>query len=652
MKSLCITGADPVQIEALAELLRQSGMEAAKPVHRDGSIDFSTWHQQVIASAHEESPEWQAVEHPGRLWEQLAGELFLANMKSKLWGWADRHSIWLLDFWAAFEPRLNFVLVSTSPERLLATEIAAGQAESDIDRLIADWQAWHTELLRFYHRHPKRCLLVDAEDALAHPREFVSHCNAHWKTALHPELAVSAASTQDLLAIHIAKAVCRDYPQTAGLQGELTATIVPFGQVGQANAIQPDSLVTAYRQLHDNIDRLQQAKEQTAADLHITQEKLAAVRQENKRLMADNTEAANRVTTQELDAAQAKLNEAEQENELLLLQLHQVQEELEHYFLQHQDIQHKLKETEARWQRMLQNHPDYLDYAGIEATRTQDGIRWRISDLEAAGRTLPQLEFVTDIEQDCLVYRINRTHYPFVRWPLASVDQLLEITLVGNESNKIQRVESLLNLAASDWNLLQALNRLLSQVIANPARLKTAGELPLAETAAALETLEGLMAKLPALLRYDTANLKREQVNNDYEHLWIRLDNLSLGTLHWPHFEFRISCANVRPQKFGTHPKLEFPAESGQAPFEAWFEESTDDFGAKLELRFALPNAMDGAVWQQLAERDRTLIKQLLNRLPSILANLKQSGTQIKRPWQDWTTMAREAERILTDQTQ
>lgn len=152
------------------------------------------------------------------------------------------------------------------------------------------------------------------------------------------------------------------------------------------------------------------------------------------------------------------------------------------------------------------------------------------------------------------------------------------------------------------------------------------------------------------MLRYDSVSLKSEQVNPDYEHLWLRLGNLSYAGLRWPEFEFRLSCASVSPKKFGTHPKLEFPAVTGLAPFETWFEESYDDFGAKLELRFALPNGMDLGVWQQVSNRDRRFLHLLAYRLPSMLATLEHAGTHIKRQWKDWLKLAEAIRQILATQ--
>ena len=112
-------------------------------------------------------------------------------------------------------------------------------------------------------------------------------------------------------------------------------------------------------------------------------------------------------------------------------------------------------------------------------------------------------------------------------------------------------------------------------------------------------------------------------------------------------FEFRLSAANVGPKRFGTHPKLEFPEHVGQAPFANWFDESYDDFGAKLELRFALPDAMDITIWGRLAAPDQAFLLAVVRQLPGMLATLQHAGTKLKRAWGDWILMANEVQRVV-----
>ena len=231
------------------------------------------------------------------------------------------------------------------------------------------------------------------------------------------------------------------------------------------------------------------------------------------------------------------------------------------------------------------------------------------------GRSLPELEFETTV-----------------------TDGVASIALGG---------QTLPDLGTRDWDLLQALIPLLDRTLATPAALQLPEGFNPQELQDGLAQLGTVIQQLPPTLRLDQVKLQREQVNPDYEHLWLHFENLTFNGKRWPEFEFRLSCANVRPKHFGMYPKLEFPQHTGQAPFEAWFEEAYDDFGAKLELRFALPDAMDLAVWQRLSESDHAFIFALISRLPTLFDRLQSTGTNLKRPWADWLAMAQEVQRIL-----
>ncbi|KAA1174678.1 hypothetical protein FWJ25_04620 [Marinobacter salinexigens] len=151
-------------------------------------------------------------------------------------------------------------------------------------------------------------------------------------------------------------------------------------------------------------------------------------------------------------------------------------------------------------------------------------------------------------------------------------------------------------------------------------------------------------------LSYDAVELRNVQVNPDYEHLWFSLRNPAFDGRKSTHWQFRLSCAGVRPDVFGKHPKLEFPKQSDQL-LESWFLESEDDFGKKLELRFALPEAMDKAIWKKLEKRDRALMSALVQKLPDILAQGRKQRPKLSRDWRQWDSLAKDIQRIYEMKT-
>lgn len=341
--------------------------------------------------------------------------------------------------------------------------------------------------------------------------------------------------------------------------------------------------------------------------------------------------AAARQGSEKLHSEQRNVKEAQQENELLLVQLHQVQEELEHYFLEYKTAVKQIDELSLRWQRMLERNPDYCDYQSLELLDIDQAgelTSWRFTELNAAGQAYAELRFKAIIMEN-----------------IASI-------VFEYEDKESGMSNALDTMTTAEWTLLPTLCRILNDAL--QASTGSVARLDEAQRIALRHALNGLLetiAALPAAMRFDRIALKREQVNPDYEHLWLQLSNLSLGDKRWSDIDFRLSCANVRPGKFGGHPKLEFPSESGAILLGSWFAESFDDFGDKLELRFALPEAMDMSVWEKLAPADREVLAALTDTLPLMLSRLDHGQVRLNRNISEWQQLATDTKNIFATRT-
>jgi hypothetical protein len=913
MNSICITGAVPADLLSVASILQQAGMAPARAAKREEPVDMAFWHEQVMGLNGQQAEAAQTIPGVGKLWEQLAGNIFMANLDAPLWGWMDTRSTWLLDYWLGFEPALKFILVCVSPQQMLAAAMSTQTQTVSVAELMATWQAHHQALLRFAQRQPQRCLLVDVSECAGYPQGLIERCVAKWKLPLaEPAASFDAPAEQDQLVLYLAQQLCGEHPQTATLQRELAGAItrlrttaialsVPttlsklgarISRLGRAEKPLPvyappsEQIIANFQALRDRSAKLWHTQEQVATltdacdhqarlaadkqaeisavskerDSHARQAaerqkqldalakdkgaleqekaaltkardeqtKLAAERQakidattkerdshahqaaerqkqldaltkekgaleqekatltktkdEQTKLAAERqakidavskerdshahqaaerqkqievlnqskgaleqekvalTKARDEQTklaverqvkidavskerdshaqqaierqakidalTKQLevpargdkerrkDAAahakekaaweqekaaltkardeqaklaaerqtkldalgkvQTKCQEAEQEGELLLLQLHQVQEELEHYFLQNQELEQKLKANSTRWQRMLQRNPDYTDYESIELIEAPAGdnelAHWRLANIDAAGRTFAALEFQTFVLSGVAGFTFTRDEQggsPLLHWPASSSASNVYQIPLGRQATLEERIEGFFELSSSDWRLMQKLPRVLTGILEQPDAVKASGDFNALPLRLGLDKLGQIIDKFPHSLRFDGLKLKSEQVNRDYEHLWLSFENLSLGDKAYAEFEFRLSCANVHTDGFGKHPKLEFPEGAGQAPLQNWFADSYDDFGAKLELRLALPEAMDMEVWQKFSTADHKFLIALVMRLPAILLALQSAGMQAKRSWDDWQAMVVELQRIV-----
>lgn len=755
MKTICITGAIEADLQYIDGVLTQAGIEPARSAQRDTSMTIDFWHEQVESRIKELSQQKDTVEL-GRVWEQIASDIFVANMRQETWGWADTRSRFVLDFWQAFDPQIRFVLVACSAQRYIAHALAAGEPIDSVKSLMAEWVKQQLQLLQFLHRYPQKTILVDIEQCIDQPAGLIKACQQRWQLNLSKvHFPAQPAKSFTTLEQFLARELSQTDHQWQELQNELWTSATSVGsQWKNSSQIDVFDAVKAYRAdqakyiesqvtsaerrelskqleiahatatvrknevdaakaelavvqaalvqktseanpLATQLKDVQEESDLLLTQLHQVREELEKVFLENqdfKKMISEieplqlkaqdltnKLEVANTEVTKhkkELDAAKgeavaaqvalaqktseanplaSQLKDAQEESDLLLAQLHQVQEELEHYFLKYQDSNNTLESNEQRWKRMLQRQPDYFDLESIEVVHFGDPksvhIDWRLKGLDAAGRLIPELRLTSTEEGGvaCLELPRKMGEQPvFVRWPLAAANKAtLTVAVVGNVKTGRERADILMQLGRSDWDLVQVILNVLINEIQAPGLLKFPKEFASDKVLESFKLLKAKLAQLPAVFRFDEIKLKREQVNPDYEHLWLDFRHVAIGNKRLLDFDFRVSCANVRPKTFGEYPKLEFPETSGRSAITGWFDEAYDDFGAKFELRFSLPQSMDLQVWEQLPEPDRLFLSSLINQIPALMSELESSGIEVKRGWADWQQLAKDVRRIL-----
>lgn len=376
MISLCITGQSATAISAAHTALAAAGMAPARGLERDAHITFSTWHERVYQAL--EQSQSEPGDHGdgdgdgvgalgsvsmGRLWEQLANDLFLANIDAKVWGWADTKSLALLDFWLELDHSVHFVLMATSPEQYLADHFAQRARQSDpapqelsVAGLLDEWQQAHHTMVRFALHHPKRCILLLADSPLA-DGALVQAVKAAWARKLSAlrsgpaDAATSPSHSTDpatVLLRHFASQWCQAHPQALSLHHELASVARPLqafaGALG-AGGMPLHSLLTTVGQSYRIPDLERQA--------------------------------------QEAALLQPRLQAAEEESELLLAQLHQVQEKLEVYFLRNAELQ---AQVQAQVQAQLQAKEEANQHHIALAHERDALLATRDADAQAAAQ--------------------------------------------------------------------------------------------------------------------------------------------------------------------------------------------------------------------------------------------------------------------------
>jgi len=239
----------------------------------------------------------------GDIWNELALDLLLGNLEQPFWGWADPQAVFMLDYWKKVEPRLKFLLVYESPVTIFAALFKDKQVTTKtLEQEVKHWSAFYEELLHFYHRNQDNCLLIHIEQVREEAIVFIH--------------AVSVLIENSLIDTDAAK----KKTGTDNVERDRADLLLMTEVLKEFSGVD-----AAYEEL------------QAVANLPLLDKEVVYV---DDAVLAWNDKQTQTEVEAEKIAPQdtEQLKELEEENELLLLQLHQVQEELEHYFLENQKL--------------------------------------------------------------------------------------------------------------------------------------------------------------------------------------------------------------------------------------------------------------------------------------------------------------------------
>jgi hypothetical protein len=416
MNKIILLGHPSAGLQQVESLLLASGMQPALPSKRDGLLPAAV--VDTLCQAHQcpaiddamTEDEFSPVQ-AGAIWQGLALDLVLGNLQQSLWGWADPRNIFWLDYWATLDPHATFVMVYDQPSSALqaAAWKQVGQSvDMEVPRLLENWQAYNGAMLRFYSRHPDRCLLVNtryaSEQLLNYLEQLgmklhgvVPHLLAYDAETTPAEtfesavpgaydpktlsLAISQGqgnsgmlkqwfSVKNPLEQHLLQQIIQDYPAADQIYQELEAAATVQYLRSESVMVNPaDAWITLieqrqammsltlnlYEQLLDNQQlqvslnkQLTKENQQNQDAQKRLEEALSHVQNLEKEKIEKLQELQQIRQSQKTELTEPKIKELEEENDLILTQLHQVQEELERYYLENQELKKKLPQHKAK----------------------------------------------------------------------------------------------------------------------------------------------------------------------------------------------------------------------------------------------------------------------------------------------------------------
>ncbi|OHC11046.1 MAG: hypothetical protein A2002_10220, partial [Pseudomonadales bacterium GWC1_66_9] len=434
MKSLCITGSVQRNLDAFAANLGKAGAAAARPSIRDAEISIAAWHRKVLAIQAAREADLAAPPSLGRIWEQVAGDIFLANHTQPLWYWAEADSVHVLDFWLDFDPNTFFLLLHTSPHQALLGVIKHGEAILEtLQDTLDDWYTRTQLILRFHLRHPARSILLDSCDTLSQTGACLEALAQRWHLPLETSDIKPLRQAEDPLAYYLVDTFLQNQPQALALHNEVQASLLLIGDEPTPAALPAlNDAVIDYLETR----RLFLSGQAKNASLHQTLEASQTQLAEAERSLHEQKTCLAQTLTQaeqyqqELSETCASLESSEQENRLLLDQLHRTLSDLEKLTLEDQRKTQQvasLSTEKTALQNQLNTLRQTLEASQVQLQQTQQHLSGTRDNLESS-----------EEENQLLLAHLHQTQEDFERLALEDQGKTHQLESLKTEKNALQ----------------------------------------------------------------------------------------------------------------------------------------------------------------------------------------------------------------------
>ena len=420
MNKILIVGHKESHYQALDKILQGCGMAPALPshTHRLGALQITDkllhvakptgTQKQIAHSAESKSKKKRHHAHrapsqllepktsqpeilnpyhqksPKKVWDNLSFDLILANAEQPLWGWSDTQAVSLLEYWAQFDEDFVFVLTYDKPSDVLVRLLDGAEqddlSEGAIEQALNDWSSYNQALLEFQQKYPNRCLLVNGEQVIHSAKNYVSAVSDKITWQMD-----SSVADDQLLAVSDLQDKFQLSEMSQFFAEQLLLEHDKVNQLFMQLQAQADLPLALQKRTFNTLNLLKKTIAQQKR-LESTQEQLLATEKEfqsqteNLKQVISSAKADHDKDLQSLKAAQGQLAHQQQENELLIRQLHQVQEEFEKYYLETKKSTDLLNEEKKKSSELekraaeLNKKSDELNKSVAQLTKEKQAI--------------------------------------------------------------------------------------------------------------------------------------------------------------------------------------------------------------------------------------------------------------------------------------
>lgn len=545
----------------------------------------SRWHEQVAGALAADGAPVVELEALARLEfapAQLESLRALRGDDAAPWGGLDTRACWTAERLADGFPEARFLIWVESPAQVLAHWLQAG-GQGDPQRVLKAWEAAAQRIVRLVQKHLARCLVVLADEAQRHPAALRQRV-ARWSGV---ELRIGPAAVTiaaDSLGSLLARGLAAEDAASTRAFSALYASCVPLveGSEAQPEAVDAVACVEGYHRLL-----------RAAAASQAFETRLQSLIRDQDRSRQDM-----QAVREALETERGAHRRAVQEQELLLVQLHQVQEELERYYLAWRQLDSGAG-VGASGATALQ--VDAVEIGLERDTPPHCEIGVVLRGVRAGGRLLPHVEarLVEHHGRPGLaLFETVGQPTPLMAWRAgASEGERAYMLLVP--ADEVAR-EVLQSLGSGDWQFVTGVATAVAAALAD-TDAALAGRWRIAAT-----RLRQQLAGLPDRLRFDGV----EVAAGENGALEASFEQLSFGSTRCPHLRLRWSPRRAD----GAALELLAPSSPDEPPvLTAWPVDAQGGWARSWTLPVT-----DAIFWRTLGRHDRELLLGLLDALPAV----------------------------------
>ncbi len=294
--------------------------------------------------------------------DNIMVDLLLSNLDSESWGWEAEENLLALNYWHQLDTSTRFLLVFDHPNEMLSQITSESLTADELNRFINNWINYHKEMLDFLENNIDKAVLVEGAYAVNNIGSTCKKIESIFQ-GISFETALYKGNTSFLLnndytfpagefkktKDYLFEEILRKFPEISKIFNVLLSKsllnsskpIYEKKQIGISNLISIINYTSKYNEYNKIKEEDSRNKDLTKRLEQANREKYEIESEllEMKNLMKNAKEEIESFKVKENigEAEIDKNGKLEQENEMIIAQLHYVQEELEKLYLKKED---------------------------------------------------------------------------------------------------------------------------------------------------------------------------------------------------------------------------------------------------------------------------------------------------------------------------